>query len=181
MSEATIARPYARALFNIAQADNAMAEWVEALDASAAMVEHPDFKNILGAPALTHSALIEMLSEASAKSGVSGEQLKNFMSQLVANQRVPLLPHIAERFKAFALGARGAQYAQISTALEVDEAQKNKILSFLQTQGAGELVANWRVDSSLIGGFRAQLDDKVYDFSLEQACKVCEKLVKVTD
>ena len=78
MSEATIARPYARALFNIAQADNAMAEWVEALDASAAMVEHPDFKSILGAPALTHSALIEMLSEASAKSGVSGEQLKNF-------------------------------------------------------------------------------------------------------
>ena len=62
---ATIARPYARAAFETAQADGKLAEWGALLTRAAAAVAQPDFAVLLGNPmhaAAENRADVEVIS-----------------------------------------------------------------------------------------------------------------------
>ena len=93
---ARLARPYATAVFRIAWQGDAVAEWSDLLSFLAAVVSDPLMRDVIADPRVPRDTLSELLLSILGD-GVS-EQSRNFVRMLVENQRLGLLPGIAEQF-----------------------------------------------------------------------------------
>ena len=110
---ATIARPYAEALFRVAQSGN-LAAWSDLVSEMAAVAALPDVKTFAGNPKLTDQQIVDTFLSL-LKSRVFA-QAKNFIGMLVENDRLTLLPEIGMQFHALKNAAQGVADAAITSA-----------------------------------------------------------------
>jgi F-type H+-transporting ATPase subunit delta len=161
---ATVARPYAEALFRVAKSGN-LSDWSNLVSEMAQVSAHPDVKLLVENPNLTNSQVIDTFL-CLLKSGVSDEA-KNFIETLVINGRVSLLPEIAAQFHDLMIADSGSADAQIISAFEMPDAQVGELLKTLEKKFGRKLnPSSVSVDSSLIGGVRVVVGDEVLDLSV---------------
>src|SRR5690606_30601311 len=92
----TLARPYANAAFEVAAADNALAQWSQMLKTLAAVTSQAKISALLKNPALTAEKQSEALLSICGDD-VSGKG-SNMVRLLAENRRLALLPQISELF-----------------------------------------------------------------------------------
>jgi F-type H+-transporting ATPase subunit delta len=160
---ATIARPYAEALFRVAKAGNLPA-WSDLVSEMAQVAAHPDVKALAHNPNVTDQQIADTFL-AVLKSPLNAEA-KNFIAMLVENGRVSLLPEIGEQFHVLKNAQEGAADAEIFSAFELSDAQVKELLSTLEKKFSRKLNPSVTVDSSLIGGVRVVVGDEVLDTSV---------------
>jgi len=160
---ATIARPYAEALFRVARAGNLLA-WSELVSELAQVAAHPDVQALARNPNLGDKTVTETLL-ALVKSPVTDEA-KNFVAMLVENGRVTLLPEIGVQFQALKNAQEGAADAEIASAFELNDAQVKQLVATLEKKFGRKLNPSVHVDQSLIGGVRVVVGDEVLDTSV---------------
>jgi|SRR5690625_49690 len=172
----TVARPYAEAVFELAQSEQALTQWSELLANMAQVVALPEVQQALTNPTLSHDQRYELfigLLETKLS-----EQAQNFIQLLIRNERLLLLPAIAQQFEVLRHKLEGSALAQISSAFELSEAQVNDLVAALEKKFGLSLKAEVTVDSSLIGGVRVQVGDQVLDTSVQaQLAHMRDKLV----
>ena len=162
----TIARPYAEALFNSAKADQAtLASWSDLVNELAAVASLEDVRDALTDPRLSDEQRFELFCGL-VKSALS-DQARNFIELLVQNDRILLLPQIAEQFDLLKNQFEGSAVAQITSAYELTDAQVAELLAFLWKKLGLKLKPSVTVDSSLIGGVRVVVGDQVLDTSVQ--------------
>jgi len=160
---ATIARPYAEALFRVAKSGN-LAAWSGLVSEMAAAANHPDVKALANNPKLLDQQVIETFLLL-LKSEVSIEA-KNFIVMLVENGRLTLLPEIAEQFQALKNEQEGAADAAITSAFEMSDAQIKDLVATLERKFGRKLNPSVTVDPELIGGVRVLVGDEMFDTSV---------------
>ena len=160
---ATIARPYAEALFRVAQSGN-LAAWSDLVSEMAAVAALPDVKSFASNPKIADQQVVETFLSL-LKSKVSAEA-KNFVGMLVENGRLTLLPEIGAQFHALKNAAQGAADAEITSAFELSDAQVKDLMATLEKKFGRKLNPSVTVDSSLIGGVRVAVGDEVLDTSV---------------
>ncbi|QDZ29839.1 F0F1 ATP synthase subunit delta [Noviherbaspirillum sp. UKPF54] len=160
---ATIARPYAEALFRVAQSGD-LAAWSDLVSEMAAVAALPDVKSFASNPKIPDQQVVETFLSL-LKSKVSPEA-KNFVGMLVENGRLTLLPEIGAQFHALKNAAQGAADAEITSAFELTGAQVNDLVATLEKKFGRKLNPSVKVDSSLIGGVRVAVGDEVLDTSV---------------
>lgn len=160
---ATVARPYAEALFRVAKQGN-MAAWSEVVSELAQIGSHPDALAFAANPnvvaADVASTLVSLL-----KSPVTAE-VNNFVTMLVENGRVVLLPEIAAQFEVLKNADMGAADAVIASAFEISAQQVTDLVASLEKKFGRKLNPTVTVDPSLIGGVRVVVGDEVLDTSV---------------
>jgi len=160
---ATIARPYAEALFRVAKTGN-LAAWSDLVSEMAAVAAHPDVKSFAANPKLSDGQIADTFLSL-LKSNVTPEA-KNFVGMLVQNGRLALLPEIATQFHALKNAGEGAADAEITSAFDLSAAQVNDLVATLEKKFGRKLNPTVKVDSSLIGGVRVAVGDEVLDTSV---------------
>ena len=95
----TLARPYAKAAFERAKAQQALAEWAEVLNAAGQVAADEATRQLLTDPGLAEQKKADVILDCTGKS-VSEEQ-RNFLTILADNRRLALLPEIATLFNSF--------------------------------------------------------------------------------
>ncbi|MDX1509141.1 MAG: ATP synthase F1 subunit delta, partial [Woeseiaceae bacterium] len=102
----TIARPYAQAVFEVAQQNKALDELSRSLDIGAELLRNDEVRAFLGNPALDDGQRLEFLqtlfAKAAGKDSVfagASRHGTNFLKLLLENGRIKVLPEIAERFE----------------------------------------------------------------------------------
>ncbi|RZI44370.1 F0F1 ATP synthase subunit delta [Herbaspirillum sp. HC18] len=160
---ATIARPYAEALFRVAKSGN-IAAWTDLVSEMAAVAALPDVKSFASNPKISDKQVSETFLSL-LKSNVSPEA-KNFVGMLVENGRLALLPEIGAQFIALKNAAEGAADAEITSAFELTDAQVKDLVATLEKKFGRKLNPTVKVDSSLIGGVRVAVGDEVLDTSV---------------
>lgn len=160
---ATIARPYAEALFRVAKAAN-LGAWAELVSEMAQVGAHPDIQALANNPKVTDEQIAGTFL-AALKSPL-GDEAKNFINMLVENNRLTLLPEIAEQFHALKNAQEGAADAAIVSAFELSQAQVNELIATLEKKFGRKLNPSVTVDGSLIGGVRVVVGDEVLDTSV---------------
>ncbi|RJX33519.1 MAG: F0F1 ATP synthase subunit delta [Oxalobacter sp.] len=160
---ATIARPYAEALFRVAKSSN-MNAWSDLVSEMAQVGAHPDVKALAANPNVSDRQVIETLL-ALLKSEVSKE-VKNLVEVLVENDRVGLLPEIGVQFQALKNADQGTADAEIFSAFAMSDAQVAELTKVLGKKFGRKLKPTVIVDNSLIGGVRVVVGDEVYDTSI---------------
>jgi F-type H+-transporting ATPase subunit delta len=160
---ATIARPYAEALFRVAKSGN-LAAWSSLVSEMAQVAAHPEVKALAQNPKATDRQTAELF-KAALKSPMTAEA-GNFIDMLVQNGRLTLLPEIAEQFHALKNAQEGAADAAISSAFELTDAQLKDVLATLEKKFGRKLNPSVSIDKSLIGGVRVVVGDEVLDSSV---------------
>ena len=160
---ATIARPYAEALYRVAKSGN-LSAWSELVAEMAQAAAHPDVI------ALAHNPKVSAAQTAEAflsvlKSPVT-EEAKNFISTLTEYDRLTVLPEIAVQFHALKNADAGAADAEIISAFELSPTQVSELAATLEKKFGRKLHPTVTVDSSLIGGVRIVVGDQVLDTSV---------------
>src|SRR5260363_396142 len=101
---ATLARPYASALFSIAQPD-ALDAWAAVLDAAAQLARHPDVRRMIAMPQLKREYLCTVLVDISTPIVAAAQRVRiiNFARRLLDHRRFYVLPAIATQFDTIKL------------------------------------------------------------------------------
>jgi F-type H+-transporting ATPase subunit delta len=160
---ATVARPYAEALFRVAQSGNLEA-WSDLVSELAQVGANPDVQAFAANPNVTARDLVATLTSL-VKSPVTPEAT-NFLTMLAENGRVSLLPQIGAQFQVLKNAQAGAADAEIASAFALNDAQVAELVSVLEKKFGRKLNPTVTVDPSLIGGVRVLVGDEVLDTSV---------------
>lgn len=160
---ATVARPYAEALFRVAKSGDINA-WSEIVAELGQIGANSDVQAFAHNPNVSHAQLADTIASL-VKSPLNAEA-KNFVSMLAENGRVNLLPEIATQFHALKNAGEGAADALIHSAFEISADQLNQLVATLEKKFGRKLNPTVTVDPSLIGGVRVVVGDEVLDTSV---------------
>jgi F-type H+-transporting ATPase subunit delta len=164
---ATIARPYARAAFAYARKGNALAAWSTALNGAAAVVSDARVRSLIGNPKVATAQLLDFIGDVvGAAGGKLDANVRNFLDELVRNQRLALLPEVATMFDAMRNEVENVADVQITSAVALDDAQRQRFAASLKKRLNKNVRLHCDVDATLIGGAVIRSDDLVIDGSL---------------
>jgi F-type H+-transporting ATPase subunit delta len=163
--KATIARPYAKAAFQSARQHNALDRWSEVLATASSVVQDERVAPLLLSPRVTPEQLSGLIADISGKA--LDEQSRNFVATLASNRRLALLPEIAAMFEALRAEAENTADVQVVSAVQLNDAQKQRLAAALKTRLKREVRLHCEVDESLLGGAVVRAGDFVIDGSLK--------------
>lgn len=161
---ATIARPYAEAVFRLAKQGNALPAWSDALNLIATIYQDPQTQAAMANPKVT-SADIERLLLTICGERIDGVA-RNLIQLLVHNRRLSVLGEIRELFEQLKLEDEGKLDAKISSAFPMEDAQRQHVVNLLSSRFKRKINATVTVDPDLIGGIKVEVGDKVWDASV---------------
>jgi len=160
---ATIARPYAEALFRVAKSTN-LSAWAELVGEMAQAAENADVIAVVQNPKIPTATVVDAFL-AVLKSPVN-QEAKNFINTLASYHRLLVLPEIAAQFFTLKNAHEGAADAVISSAFALTETQVSTLCQTLEAKFGRKLNPSVSVDTSLIGGVRVVVGDEVLDTSV---------------
>lgn len=164
MAEAiSVARPYAIAAFDEANKLGDLKGWSRVLLSVADAVLNAEVCALITNPRVAASQL-ESFMLALCGDGVSTTQ-RNFIKLLVENQRLILLPEIAAMFETMRAEAEKSVDVVVTSAFDLDEAQKQKIAAAMKKRMGREVRLSCATDRELLGGIVIRAGDKVIDGS----------------
>ncbi|HYF42013.1 MAG TPA: F0F1 ATP synthase subunit delta [Ramlibacter sp.] len=160
---ATIARPYAEALYQSSKGDlNGASQW---LDGLAAIAGNPQLLQFAGNPNVSDQQVFDVVA------GVSKVQLppaaENFLRMLIENGRLAALPEIAAQFRALKNAQGGSSDAVVYSAFPIAASALGEVAQALEKRFGRKLNVTVQEDPSLIGGIRVVVGDEVLDTSVK--------------
>ena len=171
----TLARPYAKAAFEHAQAHQQLASWSAMLGLAAAVSQDDTMQRVLKAPRLTSAEKATTFNE------VCGDkfdaQARNFLSIVSENNRMELLPEIADMFELYKAEQEKSVDVDVTSAFALNDEQQDKLAKVLSARLGREVRLHAAEDASLIGGVVIRAGDLVIDGSVRgKLAKLAEAL-----
>lgn len=160
---ATIARPYADALFKACASDlTGAAVWVNALQAIA---ENSQLQKFASDPNITNAQVVDVI--AGVAKVTLPDMAKNFLRTVIDNGRLNALPEIAAQFHILKNAQSGSSDAVVYSAFAIDSAVMAELSATLEKRFARKLNVSVELQPELIGGIRVVVGDEVLDTSVK--------------
>ena len=160
---ATIARPYAEALFKASSSDlPGAALWVDALNEVA---KSPQLLQFADNPNVTAAQVFDVITGVAQV--VLPEQAKNFLRTVIENGRLAVLPEIAAQFRVMKNASGGSSDAVVYSAFAIDGAALADLAATLEKRFNRKLNVAVQLQPDLIGGIRVVVGDEVLDTSVK--------------
>jgi F-type H+-transporting ATPase subunit delta len=163
--KATIARPYAKAAFELAHQHQAFAGWSQVLARAAAAVRDERVAKLLLSPRVTAADLAALIGEIAG--AALDDQSRNFITTLAHNRRLAFLPEIATMYEVMRAEVENVADVQVTSAVQLDEAQRRRLNTALKKRLNRDVRLHCSVDPALIGGAIVRAGDFVIDGSLK--------------
>ncbi len=161
----TLARPYAEAVFRLAQGENDLAGWSGRVATLAAIVNDVQLAQLFGDPAVTAERVAGLVIDVAGAD--LGERGSNFVHVLAENDRLALLPEISTQFETLKANAEGTLEATITSAQALTQAQIDELVTALKAKFNRTVNVQVAVDPELIGGAVIAIGDQVIDGSVK--------------
>lgn len=172
----TIARPYAQAVFELANDAGDLGPWSGSLAIAGQLLADRSLVEYLGNPEFDDKQRLQFLTglfkNAGAKllAGSNGKGT-NFIKLLLENGRVAVLPEIAGHFEALKAKVENTVDAVVTSATKLSKKQIDEIASALQKRLGCDVKVEIKIDENLIGGAVIRAGDVVIDGSLRARLK----------
>jgi len=161
---ATIARPYANAVFDLAKRDSSLEQWSRMLAVLDATAANDTVALLMNSPDLPSNAKAFRLAE------LCGDELddrgKKFVQSLADHDRLPLIAEVREQFEVLRAEEQKSLEVEVATAYDLSDAESERLKDALNRKFAKEISIETRVDESLIGGAVIRAGDMVIDGSV---------------
>ena len=172
----TIARPYAEAVFRLADAQGKLAEWSGVLANLAAVASDDRIRAAIGDPNVP-AAKVAGLFIAILSGKLSGDA-ENLVRVLAENGRLEVLAEVRAQYETLKNEREGVVEAEVYTAFDMDEAQLADLVARLEKRTGRKVKARVTLDKDLIAGVKVVLGDKVIDGSARAQLGALENALK---
>lgn len=172
----TLARPYAEAVFRIADASGKLGEWSDTLSNLATVAADPTIAAAIDDPNVS-SAKVAGLFIHVLSGQLTGEG-ENLVRVLAENRRLELLPEIAKQYRSLKNDREGVVEAQIASAFALSDAQLAELVGQIEARTGKRVNAQVSIDPELIAGVRIVIGDKVIDGSARAQLTALEAALK---
>lgn len=162
---ATIARPYAEALFQAAKVGGHLEKWAQQVAALSHVAADPQLQDFAQNPRVQPEQVFDVLTAAANQPLESGMQ--NFLRVLIENGRLAALPDIIAQFHALVNASSGVSDARIYSAYPLEPGPLAEVVGVLEQRFGRKLAASVEVDPELIGGIRVVVGDEALDTSVK--------------
>ncbi|KTD44878.1 F0F1 ATP synthase subunit delta [Legionella quateirensis] len=162
----TIARPYAKAIFEHALAEKKLAEWSEHLMILAQAVLNPQASQFIANPSSTDTQQIELLQSVCSVKVKDNTSLNNLIALLAANKRLMLLPEIKALYEVHRAEQEKTLGVDVISFSEVSPAQQQQLIESLSNRLQRKVSLKISIDPSLLGGAVIRAGDLVIDGSV---------------
>lgn len=168
MSSDSSAQRYATALFEMARdakldaviynnAKSFLNLWESASDLRMSL-SHPNIKRA------DRKKILDVILASAGYNKI----FENFLRLLSDRGRVMLMPRIVAAYEVLRDNADGRIRASVFVAQPMNSLQKQQLKSKLETQLNHEVVLKEVIEPSIIGGFRLEIQGRVYDNSIRR-------------
>jgi len=167
----TIARPYAQAVFELANESGALGDWSESLAIAGELLDDGRVVEYLSNPAFSDAQRLEFLTGLFGKAGatlLAGRDKRggNFLRLLLEYGRIAVLPEISEHFEALKARVENTVDVTVTSASKLGAEQAQAISTALGKRLGRSIRLETEVDENLIGGAVIKAGDIVIDGSL---------------
>jgi F-type H+-transporting ATPase subunit delta len=167
----TVARPYAQAVFELANGAGDLGPWSDSLAIAGQLLADKALVEYLGNPEFNNDQRLEFLTglfrKADAKLLAGGDDKgTNFLKLLLENRRIAVLPEIGGHFEALKAKVENSVDAVVTSATELSKKQVGEIADALKTRFGCDVKVETEIDENLIGGAVIRAGDVVIDGSL---------------
>lgn len=160
----TLARPYAKAAYEVAQQKGEVENFFASLQAMSQVVQETNLVDLLQGPVLRQAqkeSLLQAVLEALP------ERVQNLIKVLYANKRLVLVPALAEAFQQAMNQAESRVTVDVFTARKLTQAAEKKLTAALKRKLAKEVVLQTYEDADLMAGGRVRVGDWVMENSVK--------------
>ena len=161
---ATLARPYAEALFQVAEKGDLKQASAE-LEVLASVAANPQLRQFADAPKSGAAQVFDVIT--SVVNRPLSDASKNLLRTVIDNGRLSVLPEIAAQFHALVAERSGVSDAVVYSAFPIEPAQLADVIASLETRFKRKLNASVQLQPELIGGIRVVVGDEVLDTSVK--------------
>ena len=161
----TVARPYARAVYQQAIETSSVDGWGEALALMAAIVNDAQMRSMLDNPQISGEQQAELMLKVTADK--LNAQQQNLIKLMAENGRLKALPEVAAQFEVFRAEAEGKVDAEVTSAFALSKEQEDSIIKTLKAKLGREVTIKTTIDESLIGGVIIKAGDTIIDGSMK--------------
>ena len=162
MNQSTIGRRYASALFQLLEesgiepARNALGSLTQGLE------DTPALKHVLASPVFKFEEKQVVLEELCQRMQAP-PVMRDFLNQLLKNNRAILLPEISQAFSELADEKKGIQQVRVSSAKVLGATEQDQVKREL-THTLGQAVdVVFEIDPHLIAGLKIHIGSRVFD------------------
>jgi len=161
-----IAGRYAKALFELAKEDKAVAAIEKDVDAlDTVLTENAEFRDLISSPIYSRDAQGGAIVAIAKKMGLSAN-LTNLLGLMAAKRRLFALPQLVQRLRAMIADEKGEVTAEVTAATELTKAQTDKLAKTLKASIGKDVKIKLSVDERLIGGLVVKVGSKMIDTSI---------------
>jgi len=174
-SVTTLARPYAKASFEVAHAADALAPWADALAFAAAVAADERVRHAIGEPNVDNADLKALFVPADG----APEGFEALLTMLTDNDRLPVLPEIATLYGELKDEAEQTLHVTVRSAHALDDAYTKRIREALGKRFGKTIDLACEVDEEMLGGAVVTAGDRVIDGSLSgKLSRLADSLVQ---
>jgi F-type H+-transporting ATPase subunit delta len=158
----TLARPYARAAFEVAQASGSLADWSSALNFAALVAADQRVAGLGNDPRVSPAQLVAL----HLPGGMAADTpFASFLAELADNRRMALLPEIAALYDDYKRESESTLRVKVTSALDLDAAEADTLRASLKRRFNREIELDTHVDPALLGGVVIDTGEQVIDGS----------------
>ena len=163
MSQAiTLARPYARAAFEVARAAGDTGAWSHALVFAAAVAADARVSDLAGDPRVQ---AVQLVALHLPRDMAADTPFGRFLAELAEHRRLALLPEIAALYETYKREAESQLLVKVTSAMALDAAQTEQLKASLKRRFKREIELETQVDASLLAGVVIDTGSEVIDGS----------------
>ena len=161
---ATLARPYAEALFQVAEKGDLKQASAE-LEVLASVAANPQLRQFADAPKSGAAQVFDVITSVANRP--LSDASKNLLRAVIDNGRLSVLPEIAAQFHALVSERSGVSDAIVYSAFAIEPAALAEVVTALESRFKRKLNASVQLQPELIGGIRVVVGDEVLDTSVK--------------
>lgn len=158
----TLARPYARAAFELAHASGTLPAWSQALAFAAQVATDPRVTALGNDPRVQPAQLVALHLPAGMAADAPFTQ---FLGELAENRRMALLPEVAVLYEQYRRESESQLLVKVTSAMALDAAQAEQLKASLKRRFKREIELETSVDASLLAGVVIDAGSEVIDGS----------------
>ena len=173
-----IAARYAKAVFELAKEDKAVAKVEADLDAlEAALADSADFRALISSPIYSRDEQAGAIAALAKKMGLSAI-VSNVLALMSNKRRLYILPQMVQALRAAIAEDKGEITAEVTSAKALTKTQADKLAKALASSVGKSVKINATVDEKLIGGLVVKMGSKMIDTSIASKLNSLQNAMK---
>tara|TARA_Y100000768_G_C23965307_1_gene677533 strand:+ start:756 stop:1313 length:558 start_codon:yes stop_codon:yes gene_type:complete len=173
-----VAKRYAKATFDLAEAENLSEAALKDLTIlKKIIIDNAELNRLISSPTFTSTDQLNVMNEIFKKQDIS-VLVKNLVNVLIRNRRINLLVSVINAYDLIMKSNSGEIIAEVITAAELKDDQKQEIVSNLKKMTGKEIQIQSKVQPEIIAGIKVKIGSQMIDASVSTKLNNLKILMK---